>query len=310
MTAPSLALVDHPSDREIRFTRTVDAPIDLGWSIWSDPVHLHRWFGPTGFQHTTESFDFRVGGEWRFTMHAPDGRHIPNRIRFTEILPPTRLVYENGWDSPGKALDFLVTWSFRAEGAKRTRIEIVMRYADAAALKVAVEHYGVNPGGPQTLERIARQLEALQQPPVDTSGREIVTVRVVKASRDKVWEAWTVPEQWKKWWGPDGFTTTLHTMEVRTGGAWSFIMHGPDGTDYRNESVYTEIIRPRLIQYRHLSTPRFLATATFDALGAETRVTLRVILDTEADYRRAVEVFHAIEGGRQTLAKLAALLEG
>ena len=61
----------------------------------SSDLHLHRWFGPTGFQNTTEQFDFRVGGEWRFVMHAPDGRDIPNRIRFTEILPPTRLVYQN-----------------------------------------------------------------------------------------------------------------------------------------------------------------------------------------------------------------------
>ena len=305
----ALALVDHPSEREIRFRRTVDAPIDLVWSIWSDPKHLHRWFGPTGFKNTTERFDFRVGGEWRFTMHAPDGRDIPNRIKFIEILPPTRLVYENGWDSPGKALDFTVTWSFRAEGAKRTRIEIVMTYADAAALQVAVEHYGVNPGGPQTLERIAQQLERAQAPAEDTSGREIVTTRVVRAPRELVWAAWTEVDEWKQWWGPDGFTHTVKVMEVRSGGRWEFTMHGPDGTDYRNDATYTEVIRPAFIGFRHHSAPKFTASATFEEVPEGTRVTLRTVFDTVDAHRSAVEVFHAVEGARQTLARLAAQVD-
>lgn len=308
VSSAALALVDHPSDREIRFSRTVEAPIDLVWSIWRDPRHLHRWFGPTGFQNTTEVFDFRVGGEWRFMMHAPDGRHIPNRIVFTELLPPTRLVYTNGWDSPGKELQFTVAWSFRAEGPARTRIEILMTYADAAALKVAVEHYGVNPGGPQTLERIAAELERAQAPAEDTSDREIVSLRVVKAPRDLVWRVWTDPEQWKQWWGPAGFTNSISVMEVRSGGRWEFTMHGPDGTDYRNECRYLQVIAPSLLEWQHGPTPSFRATVTFEEAGAWTRVILRTVLDSAADYKRAVEVFHAIEGAKQTLDRLEAIV--
>lgn len=308
VSTAALALVDHPSEREIRFIRTVAAPIDLVWSIWSDPRHLHNWFGPAGFRNTTEQFDFRVGGEWRFVMHAPDGRDIPNRITFTEILAPTRLVYENGWDSPGKELDFTVTWSFRAEAPARTRIEIVMTYADAEALKVAVEHYGVNPGGPQTLERIATELARTQGPAEDTTDREIVTMRVVKAPRAAVWKAWTDPDQWTQWWGPAGFTNSLTVMEVRSGGRWEFTMHGPDGTDYRNECRYLQVIAPRFLEWRHGPTPGFRATATFEEAGEYTRVILRTVLDSVADYRRAVEVFHAIEGARQTLDRLEALV--
>ena len=304
----AVALVDHPSDREIRFVRTVEAPIDLVWSIWSDPRHLHRWFGPTGFRNTTDAFDFRPGGEWRFTMHAPDGRDIPNRIVFRELLPPTRLVYENGWDTPDARLDFTVTWSFRSESPKRTRIEIRMAFADAAALKVAVERFGVNPGGPQTLARIADHLAERTAPREDTSAREIVTTRLVDAPRERVWAAWTVVEEWKQWWGPAGFTNTVNVMEVRSGGRWEFTMHGPDGTDYRNESRYLQVIRPEYIEYHHRSTPDFTAQVTFEEVGERTRITLRTVFGSAADFERAVNVFHAREGATQTLDRLAAVV--
>jgi uncharacterized protein YndB with AHSA1/START domain len=52
-----------------------------------------------------------------------------------------------------------------------------------------------------------------------TSDREIVVTRVIDAPREMVFEAWTDPEQVVQWWGPFGFTTTIHEMEVRPGGA-------------------------------------------------------------------------------------------
>src|SRR6478609_12072881 len=155
------AQVDHPSDREVRFVRLLDAPPALVWSIWSEPRHLHAWFGPAGYSVTTEAFDFRPGGEWRFVMHAPDGTDIPNRIRFLELQAPDRLVYENGWDLPGAPLDFLVTWTFVPAGT-RTRLEVRMTFEDPAALKTAVERYGVSQGGPSTIARIVEYLTVVE----------------------------------------------------------------------------------------------------------------------------------------------------
>jgi uncharacterized protein YndB with AHSA1/START domain len=59
--------------------------------------------------------------------------------------------------------------------------------------------------------------------------REIITSRVYDAPRELVFKAWTDPKHIARWWGPNGFTTTIHEMDVRPGGAWRFIMHGPDG---------------------------------------------------------------------------------
>jgi len=76
------------------------------------------------------------------------------------------------------------------------------------------------------------------------SDREIVTTRVVDAPRELVFRAWTEPEHVGQWWGPNGFTSTIQEMDVRPGGVWRLVMHGPDGTDYPNESIYLEVVRP------------------------------------------------------------------
>jgi uncharacterized protein YndB with AHSA1/START domain len=67
-------------------SRLIDAPRDLVWSVWTDPKHLARWWGPDGFRTTTSSFDFKPGGVWRFVMHGPDGRDYDNRVTFDEIV--------------------------------------------------------------------------------------------------------------------------------------------------------------------------------------------------------------------------------
>ena len=91
----------------------------------------------------------------------------------------------------------------------------------------------------------------------DTADREIVTTAVIAASRARVFEAWVDPAQVVRWWGPDGFTTTMQEMDVRPGGVWQFIMHGPDGKDYKNKSIFEEIVKPERIVYAHLSGPAF-----------------------------------------------------
>ena len=68
------------------------------------------------------------------------------------------------------------------------------------------------------------------------SDREIVTTRVFDAPRELVFKAWTDPDHLAKWWGPKGFTNTFQEFDMRPGGVWRFIMHGPDGVDYKNKS--------------------------------------------------------------------------
>lgn len=142
-----------------------------------------------------------------------------------------------------------------------------------------------------------------------TADREIVMTRVFDAPRELVFEAWTRPEHVGRWFGPRGFTTTIHEMDVRVGGMWRYIMHGPDGTDYTNRVVYQEITRPERLVYLHGEDVdddpgRFHVTVTFGDEGGKTRLTMRMVFAT-AEQREGAIGFGAVELGHQTLDRLA-----
>ena len=143
-----------------------------------------------------------------------------------------------------------------------------------------------------------------------SSDREIVTTRRLRAPRELVWQAWTDPQHLCQWWGPRGFRITTRSIELREGGQWQFVMHGPDGRDFVNHIVFRELRAPDRVVYDHVSGPTFRVTATFeqDADPDYTRLTMRAVFDSEPGYRTAVHDFGAVEGARQTTERLQELL--
>ena len=141
--------------------------------------------------------------------------------------------------------------------------------------------------------------------------RSLVTTRVFASPRELVWTAWTAPEHLARWWGPIGFSTTTQAFEFRPGGAWRFVMHGPDGRDYHNRITFEEIVQPERIRYRHdggddVEPVQFCTTVTFEDLGgAGTRLTLRAEFPTAAERDRIVRDYGADRGAVETLARLA-----
>ena len=83
-------------------------------------------------------------------------------------------------------------------------------------------------------------------------ARSISATRLFDAPADLVFDMWTDPKHLANWWGPRGFTITTHEFSFKPGGTWRFIMHGPDGRDYKNEIVFREIARPKRITYSSL----------------------------------------------------------
>jgi uncharacterized protein YndB with AHSA1/START domain len=147
----------------------------------------------------------------------------------------------------------------------------------------------------------------------DAADREIAAVRVFDAPRELVFRMWTDPEHVGRWWGPRGFTTTTHAMDVRPGGEWRFVMHGPDGTDYPNRVVYTEVVPPERLAYRHSGdTPtdpvKFDVTVTFADEGGKTRLSMRMLFPTAGERNAAAEKYGAVEGLNQTLGRLEEIL--
>jgi uncharacterized protein YndB with AHSA1/START domain len=138
----------------------------------------------------------------------------------------------------------------------------------------------------------------------NTAERELRISRVLNAPIELVWEVWTDPEHLKHWWGPDGFTNTITKMEMRKGGEWNLVMHGPDGTDYKNESIITEIIKYKKIVYDHVSGPRFLATIEFEAQGNKTRIDWHMLFETKEQFIRTIKTVKADEGLKQNVSRM------
>jgi len=144
----------------------------------------------------------------------------------------------------------------------------------------------------------------------DTSDRELIITRLLNAPRELVWDVFTTPEHIKNWWGPNGFTNTIDKMDVKPGGEWEFVMHGPDGTDYKNKSIYKEIIRPERIVFEHVSGPKFIATITFTAEGNKTYLKWHMLFESAEQFQQVVKTFKADEGLKQNIVKLEEYLAG
>ncbi|MGQ0484766.1 MAG: SRPBCC family protein [Hyphomicrobiales bacterium] len=314
--------ISRAGDCDFVISRDFDAPRELVFKCWTDPGHMARWWGPEHFTNPVCEMDVRPGGTFRIVMRGPDGKDYPMKGVFREIVPPALIVKsddlsENSdeWfdlvlpDRPkgqGKPkIDLLTTVTFEDLGGK-TRVAIRTRF-EQAAIRDAFLKVGMREGWSGSLDKLANLLDAIKH-----SDREIIMTRLLDAPRELVFRAFTDPDNIGKWWGPNGFSTTTHAMDVRVGGVWRFTMHGPDGTDYPNRVVYTEIRKPERIAYDHYAgdegLPHFKAVVTLDAEGAKTKVTLRLIAAT-AERRDGFVAFGAVEGGLQTLSRLAAYLD-
>jgi uncharacterized protein YndB with AHSA1/START domain len=147
-----------------------------------------------------------------------------------------------------------------------------------------------------------------------TADREIVISRVIDAPRELLFEALTEVRHLSQWWGPEGFTTTTRAFEFRVGAVWDFVMHGPDGTDYQGWISWTEIAPPERIALLHGESRgdpnAFVSMLTFAPVGAATRIEMRTVFPTKELRDEKVEKYHVVEGGQQTLSKLAAYVTG
>jgi uncharacterized protein YndB with AHSA1/START domain len=146
----------------------------------------------------------------------------------------------------------------------------------------------------------------------ETTDREINTIRLLDAPRELVWKVWTDPKHIANWFGPDGFSTTTETMDVRPGGTWRFTMHSPDGTAYANLITFEEVVRPERLAYLQgddTEPDQFHTTVTLEKQGDKTLFTMRALFKTAAAREYVVREYAAIESREQTVARLAEYLQ-
>ena len=286
------------NDREIRISRTFHAPPELVWEAFTNPEHVEKWWGPKGFTTTTEVMDVRTGGEWKHVMKGPDGTLYPNHSVYTAVEKPRLIAYKHAGrreGGPGVAFEAFVTFEPEGEG---TRVTLRQVFTSSEARDKVIREFGAVEGGKSHLESLSEFLAHLA-----ATDRDFVVTRTFDAPRERVFAAWTEPEQMAQWWGPQGCTVPVCEMDVRPGGRIHIVIRSPQG-DFPIVGEYVEIVRPSRIVMRR---DRKLTTVLFDEHFGKTTLTLVQTFETPAD-AEANRKSGAVEGWGQTFEKLDALL--
>lgn len=302
----------HPIQLEI--TRTFDAPKALVFKAWTEAERLAKWSCPKGFTITFGEMDLRVGGSWRVGMRDPGGVVHIARGEYLEIVPTDRLVMTHSWEG-GDGPVTTVTVQLSESRGKTT-----MTFTQTGFDSVASRD-GHDGGWSEAMailgDHLGQSTTVVERP----SDRELVFTRLFDAPKTRVFDAFADDSKVVRWWGPNGFRVTTHERQFRPGGVWVHTLHGPDGTDYANKSVFQEIVPNARIVYSNGGGREggpgvsFVATITFEELpGAtgrvQTRVRTSMTFPTAQDLETVIREYGADEGGRQHMARLAEFVCG
>lgn len=148
---------------------------------------------------------------------------------------------------------------------------------------------------------------------VPHDGREIILSRLIRAPRQILFQAWIDPDKLAWWWGPKGFSISIQSFNIETGGAWKFVLHGPDGIDYRNRVVFIEVLEPERISFSQSSDTdndpdQFNTTVTFEDQDDCTLLHMRLIFKTTEARNHVIRSYDGIEAAEQSLDRLEELM--
>jgi uncharacterized protein YndB with AHSA1/START domain len=136
----------------------------------------------------------------------------------------------------------------------------------------------------------------------NSTEKEIVTTRILDNPRELVFKAWTSPEHLINWWGPKGFKNTFHEFNLIPEGDWKFTMHGPNGDDFFNHSVFEEIVINERVVFRHLTTHFFRVVTTFEDTNGKTKLTFKMQFESKEECEKVK--LYAVEANEQNIDRL------
>lgn len=239
--------VDQTVDQLIA-VREVRAPRSLVWQVFTQPAHLARWWGPTGFETRTHHQELRPGGGWDLTMHGPDGRDYPNRIVYLVVDPPGRLVFvhRGATDSDPELHTTAVTLT--EVSPTHTRVELRMTFPTPQAKDDAIRTYGALDGVRQTFTRLGTLLDQLAGEAAD--GEVFQLRRVLRAPPELVWAAWTDAAHLLRWFHPSAWRLSSAALDLRVGGTFRYAMRGAESPDMLASWTFTRIDAPTTLAFR------------------------------------------------------------
>lgn len=155
-------MTKNQASNEINVERLLNAPREMVFRAWTEPQHVSLWWGPDQWALPECSIDLKKGGEWRYCMRGQEGKQHWVKAVFQEVVPPERLVYEDGLiDADGNDLDGMphkvVTVTFEDLGAQ-TRLQVNVHLESSADLERLLQ-LGFSQGFQRTLEQLAAYME-------------------------------------------------------------------------------------------------------------------------------------------------------
>ena len=115
-------------------------------------------------------------------------------------------------------------------------------------------------------------------------SNEIFSSRILNYPVEIVYNAFAIPTYLKDWWGPEGFTNTIHEFNLKQGGNWILTMHGPDKGNYENSSVFETVLPNELVSWKRISQPFFNMEIAFKKIDEnKSQISFRMIFETKED---------------------------
>jgi uncharacterized protein YndB with AHSA1/START domain len=226
---------------ELRLIRVYNASVSQVWEAWTDPSQISQWWGPRGFTLTHISKDLRVGGEWAYTMHGPDGVDYPNRTHYLDVEKHARLVYDHGANDKQPPM-FRVTVHFKESDGKTT-MDMTMAFPSAQAAQEAKKFIRLA-GGETTWDRLAEFLAK------KVFGKNLFVInRTFSAQIEQIFSIWTKPEHFSQWLAPTGFQMEFLEAEIKSGGSTFYSMGNGADLKMFGRAKYLEVKSPDRIVY-------------------------------------------------------------
>ena len=283
----------------------LNAPVATVWTAITNKEGFKHWYFDVDDFRPQVGFQFQFSGEDK-------GVTFLHHCKVMEVVPEKKLAYS--WRYEGYEGDSLVTWELFPEG-QGTRVKLTHAGLETFPQLPSFARQNFEKGwteiiGTSLKSFLEKQRAEYKVQDMDTCDirREIVSTRVLDAPRELVFRAFREPEQLAVWWGPNGFTNTIDEFDFRVDGSWRITMHGPDGVDYPNESVFLEIVPPARVVYLHLGPMhRYQMSMDFVDRGLLTELTWRMLFDSDEECERVRQF--VVPANEQNFDRLAAHLK-
>lgn len=300
----------------VRIERIFDAPIQLVWEVWTNPIHIEKWWGPKGFTIPKVEFDFQEGSSYKIVMRSPDGIDYPVMGKILEIIPTKSFTMSDLVDEhPQQWVEDIqkMTGTTGDRNSLNSKLQVLFEETDGKTKVILLTEFannqirdgfaksGMKEGWSESFEK----LETNALPEVNIISIE----RKMSHPQMLIFNAFANGQTIDTWWGPTGFKTTTNSRDFKVGGQWKFNMEGSDGTIYPNLIEYKVIRKYDYLEYLHGSGDEnkkddFLVTINIISLSEmESLIKMKMTFPDER-VRNTVIRFGAIEGGKQTLSRL------